>query len=296
MVTAVFENNKTVTSASDLWQWDYGQVLKIEGLNLPAVVEVHFSTQETGGVASVCIGTTKDGVTEVDIPTTALENNETIWNYNIFAFVYLTDENSGKTEYRIKIPVKSRPKPEEYNEPEDTNVFDKVIQEVKASAEKAAESELAAKASEEAAKEAREGAEEAEDYVRGVANGIDAHAERLKNEISGVADEEIKQANEAKTELENTINTAEETKTGLQNVVDSAEQVESDIQKAVTRANEAAGDAENAAGNANNSAKLANDAAEAVLAQVNQITFAINADDGGLDITYTPPEETQTVN
>lgn len=41
--------------------------------------------------------------------------------------------------------------------------------------------------------------------------------------------------------------------------------------------------------------KNANDAAAAVLAQVNQLTFALNAEDGGLDITYTSPEEPQTI-
>lgn len=41
-----------------------------------------------------------------------LENEESDRNYNIYAFVFLTSENSGNTKYRIKIPVKARPKPE----------------------------------------------------------------------------------------------------------------------------------------------------------------------------------------
>lgn len=42
------ENYKSVTG---LWQWDYGQVLRIQGLNLPKAVEIHFSLQESGGEA-----------------------------------------------------------------------------------------------------------------------------------------------------------------------------------------------------------------------------------------------------
>lgn len=41
-----------------------------------------------------------------------MENEESDQNYNVYAFVFLTTRNSGNTEYRIKIPVKARPKPE----------------------------------------------------------------------------------------------------------------------------------------------------------------------------------------
>ena len=60
------ENYKRVTG---LWQWDYGQVLRIQGLNLPKAVEIHFSLQESGGQSVTRIGMTKDGVTDVVIQT-----------------------------------------------------------------------------------------------------------------------------------------------------------------------------------------------------------------------------------
>ncbi len=47
MIIVNFKNHTTKT-AYGLWQWDYGQVLRIEGLDLPTATEVHFSTQETG--------------------------------------------------------------------------------------------------------------------------------------------------------------------------------------------------------------------------------------------------------
>ena len=126
------ENYKKVTG---LWQWDYGQVLRIQGLNLPKAVEIHFSLQESGGEAKKRVGFTKDGVTDVVIPESMLENEEATDDYNAYAFVYLTDETSGHTEYKICMPVKARPKPE------DGEIFREAIKAVNDAAERAEESE-----------------------------------------------------------------------------------------------------------------------------------------------------------
>ena len=112
IATVVFREDECSSRASGTWQYDYGQILRIQGLDLPKVVEIHFSLEETGGTSVTRIGTTKDSVTDVPIPDSMLENEESDQNYNIYAFVFLTTRNSGNTEYRIKIPVKARPKPE----------------------------------------------------------------------------------------------------------------------------------------------------------------------------------------
>lgn len=132
------ENYKRVTG---LWQWDYGQVLRIQGLNLPKAVEIHFSLQESGGEAKKRIGFTKDGVTDVVIPESMLENEEAIDDYNAYAFVYLTDDTSGQTEYKICMPVKARPKPEAFDKPEDGEIFREAIKAVNDAADRAEESE-----------------------------------------------------------------------------------------------------------------------------------------------------------
>ena len=136
MIIANFEdeNYKRVTG---LWQWDYGQVLRIQGLNLPKAVEIHFSLQESGGEAKKRVGFTKDGVTDVVIPESMLENEEAIDSYNIYAFIYLTDDTSGQTEYKICMPVKARPKPEAFDKPEDEEIFQEAITAVRESAERA---------------------------------------------------------------------------------------------------------------------------------------------------------------
>lgn len=132
------ENYKSVTG---LWQWDYGQVLRIQGLNLPKAVEIHFSLQESGGEAKKRVGFTKDGATDVVIPESMLENEEPLGNYDIFAFIYLTDDTSGQTEYKICMPVKARPKPEAFDKPEDGEIFREAIKAVNNAADRAEESE-----------------------------------------------------------------------------------------------------------------------------------------------------------
>ena len=140
MITAIFENNQLVSYSLKTWQYDYGQTLRIEGLNLPTAVEIHFSLTEKGGEAVTRVGMTKDGVTDVVIPDSFLENNDIAQDYQIYAFIYLRDDTSGQTEYKIPISVTSRPKPEAFNRPEDGEIFKEAIQAVRESADQAAES------------------------------------------------------------------------------------------------------------------------------------------------------------
>lgn len=117
-------------NAANMWQWDYGQILRIQGKNIPKAVEVHFSLNEKGGDSITRIGTTIDGITDVPIPDTLLENNGAAQDYIIYAFVYLEDGESGNTEYKIRIPVKSRPKPEIPGTPEEPELFRETVKAV----------------------------------------------------------------------------------------------------------------------------------------------------------------------
>jgi len=85
------------------WQADYGQVLKIEGVELPFAYEVHFSNQEAGGTTVTQIGD-EDGVT---IPDQFFQSGA-----DVYAWIYLhTGEDDGETVYKIIIPVRDRPMP-----------------------------------------------------------------------------------------------------------------------------------------------------------------------------------------
>lgn len=137
MIIANSCKTETYKNLYGLWQWDYGQVLRIQGLDLPTAVEIHFSLQEKGGEAVTRVGTTKDGVTDVAIPDSMLENNGSVVDYFIYAFIYLTDETSGQTEYKISMQVKARPKPEAFDSPEDAELFREAIAAVNAAADRA---------------------------------------------------------------------------------------------------------------------------------------------------------------
>lgn len=140
MVTAIFDCGDYARTV-EIWQWNYGQVLRIQGLSLPAAVEIHFALQEAGGESVTRIGVTKDGVTDVTIPDSLLENDGTAQRYSIYAFIYLTDTNSGQTIKKITIPVKSRPKPQAFDKPEDAQLFRDAIKAVNDAADRAVASE-----------------------------------------------------------------------------------------------------------------------------------------------------------
>ena len=142
MVIVAFKpGEKEISKYEELDQYDYGQILRIQGLNLPPAVEIHFALQKTGGTSKKRIGITKDGVTDVPIPDSMLENEDETKDYDIYAFIYITDETSGQTEYRITLKVKARPKPEAFDRPEDAEIFKEAIKAVNESAARSAESE-----------------------------------------------------------------------------------------------------------------------------------------------------------
>lgn len=183
MVTANILN--TYTTVAGLWQYDYGQILRIQNLKLPTAVEIHFSLSERGGQAVTRVGTTRDNVTDVVIPDSMLENADTAADYKIYAFIYLADQEIGQTEYKISMPVKSRPKPEGFSRPEDTELFREAINEVNKSATSAQESATkSATAKDEsiaASKEAKQSAEAASVSAQTSKNSADASKGSEKN-------------------------------------------------------------------------------------------------------------------
>lgn len=136
IVTVVLKKDD-ISYADEAYQWNYGQILRIQGGNLPKVVEVHFSLEETSGTSVTRIGTTVDGVTEVPIPDSHLENNNCSQDYTIYAYIYLEDGTAGRTEYEIAIPVKARTKPEVPGTPEEPELFRETVKAVNDAADRA---------------------------------------------------------------------------------------------------------------------------------------------------------------
>lgn len=104
VITATFEAGSRYANAVPfLWQWDYGQQLQIEGLELPTACQVHFSNLEVCGFSVTAIAT--DGL--VEIPNELLKSGQPV-----YAFIYLhTSEADGETEYRVTCYVNRRPQP-----------------------------------------------------------------------------------------------------------------------------------------------------------------------------------------
>lgn len=225
-------------STLGVWQYDYGQVLRITGPELPPAVEVQFSLDEKSGETLSRVGTTVDGVTEVKIPDELLTHSATS-NYRIYAYIYLTDETSGNTKYEIIIPVRVRSKPTSPTEdPEtDPDLFRETVVAVNASAERA---ENAASSATESAASAEETLIEIKRVTDGISEDIE-NANTAKSELSGMIDsaEEKKkelvasteEAGETKTELDSSIKSAGEKQLALDATVDHANTVDASLKE-----------------------------------------------------------------
>lgn len=197
MIIANFCKTETYKNLYGPWQWDYGQVLRIQGLELPTAVEIHFSLQEKGGEAVTRVGTTKDGVTDVTIPDTMLENNGSAVDYFIYAFIYIIDATSGQTEYKISMQVKARPKPEGFDRPEDAELFREAIAAVNAAADRAETAEKEAEGWAHGREDMPEKAEDNAKYYAGKAakdaeqtSADRKEVERLVESVAGI-DEDV---------------------------------------------------------------------------------------------------------
>lgn len=257
-------------STLGVWQYDYGQVLRITGPELPPAVEVQFSLDEKLGETLSRVGTTVDGVTEVKIPDELLTHSATS-NYRIYAYIYLTDETSGNTKYEITIPVRVRSKPTSPAEdPEtDPDLFRETVVAVNASADRAKMAEQNAKESAtEAGKYAASASESAvaaektkEDALRKVGEKereaieaiqnqeetsvgkitthTDGEIQRIKNqtaESKGELEQTIINAGVSEKELEHSIETAGTSKTALDKSVELAGTAKTELDTSIREA------------------------------------------------------------
>ena len=247
-----------------VWQYDYGQILRIQGENLPKAVEVHFSLNEVGGDSITKIGVTTDGITEVQVPDELLENGGARFKYNIYAFVYTEDGASGNTEYRVRIPVQVRPKPSDHVTPDNTDIdpFGDVVKAVNNAAERAEASEqkakehaasasgsavTAEKTKEDALRKVGEKKREAieaiqnqeETSVGKITTHTDGEIQRIQNqtaESKGEFEQTIINAGVSKEELDESIQTASETKTALDKSVELAGTAKTELDMSIREA------------------------------------------------------------
>ena len=105
ITTVTWAAGSTTGHGAELWQWDYGQQLRLEGLDLPAATEVHYGTSRS---AETITQIATDGL--VAIPDELMQYAGTLTVY-----LYLhTGEDDGETVYKASLLIKGRPKPGDY--------------------------------------------------------------------------------------------------------------------------------------------------------------------------------------
>ena len=116
-ITAFFKGRVGV--AESIYQHDYGRVLVIDGLNLPAVFEAHFTTLAEDDAITV-IGQNN----RVAIPDSCINKTGIVTVY-----IYLhSGENDGETEYVIRFAVVRRARPVYDATEEEKTSFDSAVQ------------------------------------------------------------------------------------------------------------------------------------------------------------------------
>lgn len=229
IVTAIFKDS-THTKVSDVWQWDYGQILRIQGLDLPTAVEVDFAV--AGASESIArIGTTKDGVTDVVIPDSLIETGK-----NLVAYIYLRDSASGNTEYQIDMLVTKRAKPEAYDRPEDKKLFGQAIEAVNTAADRA---EKAGQTAQEAAQKAGLDAEQTAQDRAEVAKMVETVSdisEQVKK-VEQLSQQAQDAADKTEADAQQTAEDRVEVGKMLETVKDVSEQVKS-VEESVQKAKE----------------------------------------------------------
>lgn len=276
-----------------LIQYDYGQILRIHGLDLPPAVEIQFSYREKGGTTENRIGTTKDGVTEVRIPDAMLKNNGTTQDYAIWVFIYVTDATSGNTVYRIKLYVDSRPAPGEKisEDPDEPHILDEAVNAVNAAADRAetaeAEARSAADSATAAAESARKSAEEVVQEKNTAISAIQNQQTAAEKAITDHTDTEIIRQNAATKEVTDVL-------TGQINKAGTAESelktTAEDAGKKKTELEEAIGDADTVKEKVDNSTELA----ETTKQNLDKSVQEASDQNAELDKTVTRAEELDT--
>ena len=125
-----FKNNSDIPIAHGLYQYDYGQYLLIYGLNSQNVTQVHFSAVNLKSALISTVQETEDGGIKCAIPDKCLEQGT-----DIAVYIYLTEQDFGKTIRQAILSVNKRKKPEGYSPEEDKGILDKLISEVKGKAD-----------------------------------------------------------------------------------------------------------------------------------------------------------------
>lgn len=228
----IAEMNYGVVRTEAIWQYDFGIKLRMQADGLPQVIEVHFSDQEKGGEAISRVGVRRGGAIDAPIPDQLIGNEERTQDFTIYAYVYIAKENSGYTEYKICIPVKSRSKPEAFEPPGAEEIFHDAVQAVNGAADRAEKAEEKAKESaQEAEAQAGKAKESADDARKAGEASVEA-IEKKKEEL----DASITAAGTAKEELDESTKVSKETKKSTDESTEKAKAEKKNLDASIEKA------------------------------------------------------------
>lgn len=125
-IKVIFKDGETNKTVNGLYQWDYGQVIEIEAVDLPTIVELHFAcTNMDEALVRVC--NVENGMARTTIPDVCLEQSTplTVWVYEI-------DGAHGHTSKTVTLPIVARKRPSTTSAPiqEHTDQYTELISEV----------------------------------------------------------------------------------------------------------------------------------------------------------------------
>ena len=154
VIIAALGGGRTTVTASRFME-DYGQVLKITGVELPDVYQVDFANSPHDGNSVTMIGNA-DGVL---IPRQFFDTGR-----DVYAFLFITRPDAGRTMATIRIPNKRRPKrTDQTPDPEQQSTIDQAIAALNTAVGKTAADAEQTAGDAERAESARDRAESARD-------------------------------------------------------------------------------------------------------------------------------------
>jgi len=226
IVKASFGGLREVATAP-LWQWDYGQILRITGLDLPQAFEVHFSNSKERGTSKTQIG--QDS--QVTIPDEYLTSGA-----DVYAFIYLHEgETDGETEYRIKIPVKERPQPTDVEPtPQEQSEITQAIAALNSAVEQTSADVTSADASARAAAQSETNAEESASAAQRSAEAAAGSASTASG-AAGTATNKASEASQSASDAEHAKIDAEAAKDSIKDMTASAHTLPSGSSATVTK-------------------------------------------------------------
>lgn len=317
IVVASFTDARHEARTRRIYQYDYGMVLTVDGIDLPTAFEAHFSNTDDSGTSVTQIGSDS----AVTIPDEFL-----LTGLPVYCWIYLhSGEDDGETVYKITIPVKKRAQPT--NEEPTPVQQDTITQAIAAlnsavtqtgrDAESAEASASDAADSAETAKGYKEGTEEAEGnaatsatQAAGYAEDAQGYAENAAlsasqadasattaSQYAQVATQSASDADTANTAAQSAKTASQTAQSAAETAQGKAETAEGKAETAQTKAETAQTKAETAQGKAETAqtaAETAQAGAEGALSDVLAAKTAAQAAQAGAEAAQTAAETAES--